>query len=150
MSGLEPAGVVPAGEDRLGERHGLGVSAIAFKVVTPDLLVLENTFHASGGPPRHLHFEQDEWFYALEGDFVVEVGDVRYVLRPGDSVLGPRRMPHVWACTGRGRLLVAFTPAGDMEAFFREVTKADAMPSQDPAVWAAHGMTVVGPPLSLE
>jgi hypothetical protein len=37
-----------------------------------------------------------------------------------------------------------------MEAFFREVTKAGAMPSQDPAVWSAHGMEVVGPPLSLE
>jgi hypothetical protein len=37
-----------------------------------------------------------------------------------------------------------------MEAFFREVTRADAMPSQAPAVWAAHGMEVVGPPLSLE
>jgi hypothetical protein len=58
-------------------------------------------------------------------------------------------VPHVWASTGPGRLLVAFTPAGDMEAFFRQVTKADAMPSQDPAVWAAHGMEVVGPPLSL-
>jgi quercetin dioxygenase-like cupin family protein len=150
MSGHPAGGVVKAGEDLSGERHGLGVSTIAFKATTPELLVLENVFHAPGGPPRHLHLEQDEWFYALEGEFFVEVGDARHVLRPGDSVLGPRRVPHVWACTGRGRLLVAFTPAGAMEAFFREVTKADAMPSQDPAVWAAHGMEVVGPPLSFE
>jgi quercetin dioxygenase-like cupin family protein len=149
MSRRLSAGVVPAGEDRSGERHGLGVSAIAFKVITPGLLVLENTFHAPGGPPRHQHLEQDEWFYALEGEFVIEVGDARHVLRPGDSILGPRRVPHVWACTGSGRLLVAFTPAGHMEAFFRAVTKADAMPSQDPAVWSAHGMEVVGPPLAL-
>ena len=148
MSERATAGVVMAGEDLSGERHGLGVSVIAFKAITPELLVLENTFHAPGGPPRHLHLAQDEWFYALEGEFVVEVADVRHVLRPGDSVLGPRRVPHVWACTGRGRLLVAFTSAGAMEAFFREVTRADAMPSQDPAVWAAHGMEVVGPPLS--
>lgn len=141
--------LVPAGEDRLGERHGLGVSRIAFKLVTPDLLVLENVFHAAGGPPRHLHPHQDEWFYALEGEFVIEVGDERHALRPGDSVLGPRGVPHVWASRGPGRILVAFTPPGDMEAFFREVTKADAMPSQDPAVWLAHGMEVVGPPLRL-
>jgi len=150
MSERASAGVVRAGEDRLGERHGLGVSTIAFKVITPDLLVLENAFHAAGGPPRHLHLEQDEWFFVLEGEFVVEVGDVRRLLQPGDSVFGPRRVPHVWACTGRGRILVVFTPAGAMEAFFREVTKADAMPSQDPAVWAAHGMEVVGPPLTLD
>ncbi len=51
-------------------------------------------------------------------------------LKPGDSVLGPRRVPHVWAYTGAGpgRILIAFTPAGKMEAFFRDITRADAMP----------------------
>jgi quercetin dioxygenase-like cupin family protein len=148
-----PTILVPAGADRLGERHGLGVSRIDFKLIAPDggLLVLENTFHAKGGPPRHLHLVQDEWFYGLEGDFVVEVGDQRYVLRPGDSVLGPRLVPHVWAHVGegRGRILIAFSPAGRMEAFFREVTKAEAMPPQDPALWSAHGMKVLGPPLAV-
>lgn len=150
----EPARLVPAGADRLGERHGLGVSTIDFKLIAPDggLLVLENTFHARGGPPRHLHLAQDEWFYALEGEFVIEVGDERHVLRPGDSVLGPSRVPHVWACAGdgRGRILITFRPAGSMEAFFREVTKADAMPPQDPALWREHGMELVGPPLSVD
>ena len=72
-------------------------------------------------------------------------------LGAGDSVLAPRGVPHTWAFTGRGdgRLLVAFTPAGDMEAFFRTVTATDAMPSQDPALWLAHGMRVVGPPLEV-
>ena len=51
---------VPAGQDRFGERRGLGVSVIEFKV-TPqdnggDLLILENVFHAKGGPARHLHY----------------------------------------------------------------------------------------------
>jgi hypothetical protein len=49
----------------------------------------------------------------------------------------------------RGRILVAFAPAGKMEAFFREVTRADAMPPQDPALWLAHGMQLLGPPLPL-
>jgi hypothetical protein len=46
--------------------------------------------------------------------------------------------------------LIVFTPAGKMEAFFREVTKANAMPPQDPALWRAHGMELVGPPLPVE
>ena len=146
-----PAPLVPAGEDVCGEHHGLGISVIHFKVVAADggLLVLENTFHARGGPPRHLHPGQDEWFYILEGEFVIEVGDQRHTLRPGDSVLGPRRVPHVWAFAGDapGRILVAFTPAGRMEAFFREVTKAGAMPPQDPALWRKHGMELRGPSL---
>ena len=144
-----------AGEDRFGEQRGLGISSIDFKVVPQDstgLFVLENTFHQKGGPARHLHFDQDEWFYALEGEFLFEVGPDQFRLKPGDSLLAPRRVPHVWAYVGdaRGRILVAFMPAGKMEAFFREVTKANAMPPQDPALWRAHGMELLGPPLRVE
>lgn len=152
---IPPALLVAAGVDRFGEHRGLGVSAIQFKVVPQDsggLFVLENTFHAKGGPARHLHYEQDEWFYAVEGDFIIEVGQERFALKPGDSLLAPRKVPHVWAFVGdtRGRILIAFMPAGKMEAFFREVTKANAMPPQDPALWRAHGMELLGPPLAVE
>ena len=147
-----PVLFVAAGEDRFGDQRGLGVSTIAFKVVPQDssgLFILENTFHARGGPARHLHYDQDEWFYALEGEFIVEVGSARFQLRPGDSLLAPRMLPHVWAYIGdtQGRIFIAFMPAGRMEAFFREVTKANAMPPQDPELWRAHGMELVGPPL---
>jgi quercetin dioxygenase-like cupin family protein len=143
---------VRAGQDRHGEHRSLGISTIDFKVCPSDaggLLVLENTFDAKGGPPRHLHHDQDEWFYAVEGEFLVMVGEDRWTLRPGDALLAPRQVPHVWAHVGdgRGRMLITFMPAGKMEAFFREVTKTGAMPSQDPALWRAHGMEVVGPPL---
>jgi mannose-6-phosphate isomerase-like protein (cupin superfamily) len=145
---------VPAGADRFGEHRGLGVSTIEFKVAgaeSPGLLVLENSFHAKGGPARHLHVAQDEWFYAVEGEFVIEIGTERHRLGPGDSVVAPRQVPHVWAHVGegRGRILVAFTPAGQMEAFFRVVTARNAMPPQDPALWRAHGMELLGPPLAL-
>lgn len=103
-------------------------------------------------PPQHLHYHQDEWFYAVEGEFTVEVGTEKYSLKPGDSLLAPRKVPHVWAYTGgaRGRMLIVFTPAGSMEAFFRNVTKVNAMPPQDPELWRAHGMELLGPPLSVE
>jgi quercetin dioxygenase-like cupin family protein len=149
---VPPTYWVAAGEDRFGEHRGLGVSTIAFKVVPHDssgLLILENTFQARGGPARHLHYDQDDWFYVLEGEFLVEVGQERRRLQPGDSLLAPRQVPHVWAYVGdrRGRILITFMPAGAMEAFFREVTKANAMPPQDPGLWRAHGMELVGPPL---
>lgn len=148
-----PALLVAAGEDRFGEYRGLGISSIAFKVCDrPDLFILENTFHAKGGPARHLHYDQDEWFYVLEGEFVFEVGEHQFRLKPGDSLLAPRKVPHVWAYVGdvRGRILVAFMPAGKMEAFFREVTRENAMPPQDPALWRAYGMELLGPPLSVD
>ena len=146
---------VAAGEDQFGEVRGLGISSIAFKLCSPDpagVLVLENTFHAKGGPARHLHFDQDEWFYAVEGEFVIEIGEERFTLGPGDSILAPRNKPHVWAYVGdaTGRMLITFLPAGKMEAFFRIVTQENAMPPQDPELWRAHGMALLGPPLRLE
>jgi mannose-6-phosphate isomerase-like protein (cupin superfamily) len=136
---------VAAGADREGESRRLGISTIAFKVsasAPSDSFILENSFLAKGGPARHLHYDQDEWFYVLEGSFQFEVGAERFHLHPGDSLLVPRRVPHVWAFVGetRGRILVAFFPGGNMEAFFREVTRANAMPFQDPELWRAHGM----------
>lgn len=151
-AGRPPAAIVRAGQDRFGERRGLGVSAIEFKI-TPhdglDLLIIENRFHAKGGPARHLHHDQDEWFYALAGEFVIEVGADRFAVLPGDSILAPRGIPHVWAHVGDGigRMLITFSPAGKMEAFFRQVTQTNAMPIQDPALWQAHGMELLGPPL---
>ncbi|MGE5250569.1 MAG: cupin domain-containing protein [Bacteroidota bacterium] len=145
---------VAAGKDRSGEIRSLGVSSIEFKISSADsadIFILENRFHTKGGPAKHLHYEQDEWFYALEGGFRFEVGEERFLLRPGDSLLAPRRVPHVWAFVGEGigRILVTFTPPGKMEAFFREVTKANAMPPQDPDLWRAHGMELLGPPLTV-
>ena len=150
-----PVLLVAAGEDRFGEHRGLGISAIEFKLATQDsegLFIIENIFREKGGPARHLHYEQDEWFYAVEGEFVVVVGQERFRLNPGDSLFAPRNVPHVWAFVGDtiGRMLITFNPAGKMEAFFREVTKANAMPPQDPALWQAHGMELLGPPLSVE
>ncbi len=147
--------LVPAGTDRFGEYRGLGISSIQFKVMPQDetgILIIENTFRAKGGPPRHLYYNQDEWFYAVEGEFIIEVGQARIRLKPGDSLLAPRNVPHVWAYVGdtQGRMLITFMPAGKMEAFFREVTQANAMPPQDPALWREHGMELKGPPLSLE
>ncbi|MBI1256352.1 MAG: cupin domain-containing protein [Chloroflexi bacterium] len=146
---------VSAGRDRFDEHRGLGVSVIQFKITPTDsegTLILENVFHDKGGPARHLHHEQDEWFYVLEGKFSFEIGQEKFTLQAGDSAFGPRKLPHVWAHVGEGhgRILITFMPAGKMEAFFREVTKANAMPPQDPALWEAHGMELVGPPLKVE
>ncbi len=154
-SGAERAIVVAGGKDRLGEHRGLGISVIDFKVLPRDsegTFIIENTFHTRGGPARHMHYEQDEWFYVAEGEFIFEVGSDKLRLKEGDSLLAPRKVPHVWAYDGetRGKIVIAFMPAGQMEAFFREVTKANAMPPQDPALWRAHGMELLGPPLKVE
>lgn len=151
-----PALFIPQGDDRFAAQRGLGITRLSYKVASHDtqgrLFVIEQTLLAKGGPPRHLHTEQEEWFYSLEGEFVVEVGDDRFTLKPGDSVFAPRRIPHVWAYVGSqpGKILIAFSPAGRMEAFFNVTMKTNAMPAQDPALFRAYGMELVGPPLPVD
>ena len=150
---------VPAGEDRLGERHITGISTTAYKVLTADssgaLFLFEhrNTPGKKGGPPRHLHHNEDEWFYVIEGQYIAEVGSTRVELNPGDSILGPREVPHAWAFVGDtpGRVLIAFAPANKMESFFRdnEKRREGGKYIDDPQIYHAYGMELLGPPLSV-
>jgi mannose-6-phosphate isomerase-like protein (cupin superfamily) len=146
--------LVPAGTDRMEEKHTLGFSTIAFKVASADtrngLFLMEHDNLGKGGPYRHVHPEQDEWLYALAGEFHVEIGDQKSVLRPGDSILMPRTLPHVWAQVSDtpGKLLIGFTPAGRMEDFFRDFGKTGKLPT-DPTVVGPYGLHRVGPPLAI-
>jgi quercetin dioxygenase-like cupin family protein len=151
------AALVPGGEDRQGEHHSIGISTTDFKVLTQDsggaLFIFEHTNHKKGGPPRHLHHNEDEWFYVLEGAYIVEVGSERFQLRAGDSILAPRELPHAWAFAGdtSGKVLIAFAPANKMEAFFRENAKhfSGGNDANEAEIYRAYGMELVGPPLSI-
>src|SRR5215831_4699174 len=80
---------VASGEDQFGEYRGIGTGVVAFKVTSPDpksLFIVEITLHKKGGPARHLHHDQDEWFYVIEGEFILEIGQERFRLTPGDSL----------------------------------------------------------------
>ena len=57
-----------------------GGDRIHVKVTTRDsggaLFMTEQPIERRGsGPPKHSHEEQDEWFYCLAGEYVVEIGD---------------------------------------------------------------------------
>jgi mannose-6-phosphate isomerase-like protein (cupin superfamily) len=151
---------VPAGTDRfLGNKRGVFASrVIDVKVSAQDtdggLCVTEVIDVEKGGPARHLHHEQEEWFYVVEGRYVIEVGEERYELGSGDSVLAPRKVAHVWAHVGdgRGRLIGALQPAGQIEAFFDELAALGSSPEHEELsrAFSSHGMELVGPPLSIE
>ena len=72
---LARASWVGAGGDCRGERAGLGITSIDCKVAPQDtngaLFVIELAIQEKGGPARHLHYEQEEWFYVVEGEFVI-------------------------------------------------------------------------------
>ena len=146
---------VRSGEDRLGEQHTIGVSSSTFKVLTQDtgggLFIIEHTNRKKGGPPRHVHHNEDEWFHVLEGEYAVEIGKERFQVKSGGSILAPREVPHTWAFVGAtpGRMVIAFAPANKMEAFFRDSEKRFKAGnySQDAEFYRAYGLELLGPPL---
>jgi quercetin dioxygenase-like cupin family protein len=147
--------MVPSGEDRSGYPKVLGISSVAFKVTSQEckeLFAAEVTLVQKGGPARHVHFDQDEYFYVFEGEFILEVGDKRLHLKPGDSAFGPRRIPHAWAFSKgtRGRMLFVVSPVGQLEAFFIDAAKTETLPGPDQNQWRPYGMEWIGPPVSIE
>lgn len=74
------------------------------------------------GSPWHVHPEEDEWFYVLEGTITVYVGDTRLELTAGGFAFGPKGVPHTFIGGGpnAARALVGFAPM-QFEGFLREV-----------------------------
>jgi hypothetical protein len=90
----------------------------------------------------------------MKGDYIVEVGCERFVLGPGDSVLGPRKIPYAWAFVGEGtgKLIIAFQPAGKMEAFFNKIAPMTEFPPREEMerMFRDHRVQLRGPPLSID
>ena len=159
-SEVNAACYVPAGRDRFRGRREIRFTraVVDIKVSALDtggaLSVAEITSLRKGGPARHLHHGQDEWFYVLEGEYVIEVGGDRYEPGPGDSVLAPRKVAHVWARVGEGtgRLIAALQPAGQIEAFFEDIAKLGPSPEREELhrAFRSYGMELAGPPLPIE
>ncbi|MEO6035869.1 MAG: MerR family transcriptional regulator [Verrucomicrobiota bacterium] len=168
---------VAAGNDRFGEHIRLGGpegEPIDCKVSARDtsgaMCVFE--FNCTSGGPRHLHHDQDEWIYVIEGEFDFLVGKEgeKSRLTAGESIFIPRKTAHVWGSADgtRGKIINVYQPAGKMEEFFREVGKCQVgkdLPSLEQTITKTytdaqvkflhelfddHGMVLLGPPLGLE
>jgi mannose-6-phosphate isomerase-like protein (cupin superfamily) len=88
--------------------------------------------------PRHVHEREDEVFYVLEGEHVIEVGDEEFAVGPGGVVFAPRSVPHAQrrVVPGEGRLLVLTAPGG-LDGFFRELAAAQDAGTLGPDAYAA-------------
>lgn len=153
---------IAAGDDRFGEHIKLGGpngEPIDCKVSSQDtngaMCIFE--FNCNSGGPRHLHYEQDEWIYIVEGEFEFHLDKSQFYMGPGESVFIPRKTGHVWARVGGGpgKVINVYQSAGKMEEFFRELGKYDGNPGVLEALGRAglhrlfdtYGMDLLGPPL---
>ena len=150
---------VEAGQDRLGKPISLFEGDRFFTKVSTadtdgDVYVFESTREKEGGPALHFHYEQDEFWYVLQGEFLFKVGEETFKAKAGDAVLGPRQVPHAFAKIGQGeaRLLMFFQPAGKMEKMFRDISEGASKnlktDEEKDRFFQEYGIKHVGPPLT--
>ena len=149
--------VVKAGKSRDGSsmkyrnKHPNDV-IISKKDTGGNLSVFLFTGYDTVGPSLHVHFNQDEIFYVLEGNYRFVVGSETMELEAGDTIFLPRNIPHSWIqLTPQGRLLYAAQPAGTLEDFFREMNDLAKPPTHEESqqIHLKHGMKIMGPALKL-
>ena len=118
------------------------------------LTAWESTAAPGEGPPLHLHVNEDEFMYVLEGLLRFRLDGSDHPAPAGSFVFIPRGVPHTWqnAGDGQARILFAFTPASPgMERFFEgaaELPEDTRMEDSFKTLASAAGMEVLGPPLA--
>ena len=118
-----------------------------------DLAIFEQTSLSQGkGTPLHIHHNQDEIFYVIEGSYKFQVGDDKYDLTTGESIFLPRKVAHAWTQVSEtGKMTVIMQPAGKLEDFFVTVAALDhePTPKEMEKIFADNEMQIVGQPLKI-
>jgi quercetin dioxygenase-like cupin family protein len=102
------------------------------------------------GPPLHVHREQHDTFYVLDGVLKIQVGDEMLDLMPGDFASVPPGIAHTFDNIRKDQPPVKvcnlMTPGG-LDGFFVTLNELGAT-GYDPAQFAAAGekcgITIVG------
>jgi quercetin dioxygenase-like cupin family protein len=83
--------------------------------------VFESTVPSLGGPPVHIHHNEDEVIHVIEGDYEFWLDGEVIPVAVGASIFLPRGVPHTFRVVSSmpGRNLTILTPGG-LEEFFVE------------------------------
>jgi mannose-6-phosphate isomerase-like protein (cupin superfamily) len=103
------------------------------------------------GVPMHIHHNEEENIFLVDGDLVFRLGDETFDMAPGDIVNMPRGTPHGFRIVGDHPAQILFTldlsPTSDYETMFNGLvglTPGDF--EQIHAVCAANDVEFISPP----
>ncbi len=124
------------------------------------LSVLEHRLPFDDAPPLHVHHEEDEVLYLLDGELRLRVGGEVLTVGAGDMLLAPRGIPHGHRVLSPGGARLLTVTRGGSEAMVRAASRlASAVVLPEPvaptpeaqaslaALCAAHGIELLGPPI---
>ena len=94
---------------------------------------MEAVVPPGGGPPLHVHRNENETFYVLDGHCTFHLGGRIVVAGPGDFVNIPIGTRHLFRNDSSEpvRMILTFTPSG-IEKFFEETLEPAMDPTQAP------------------
>ena len=102
--------------------------------------------------PYHVHTNEDEAFYVVEGEMAFVVDGAWMVGGPGAYVFGPRNIPHGFKVVSdtAARMLLLCAPAG-FEQFVLDLSEPEGVPPSPPdmarlvATAAKYHIDILGP-----
>jgi mannose-6-phosphate isomerase-like protein (cupin superfamily) len=128
-------------------RQELAGNLHIWHVVSDAVTLFEADVVPGAEPPIHVHANEDEVYYVLDGEVTFLRGLERIEARAGDAVALPRGIQHGFAVRSTtARVLCAMTPGG-LEAAFFALDGVEPTPEAFGEAFAARGITFTGPPL---
>ncbi len=106
--------------------------------------------------PRHIHHDEDEAWYLLEGQATFYCGDETFDAGPGSWVFLPKDVPHAFKVGPDGGRLLTFSAPAGFASFVQAAGVAApelVVPPPEPpdlerlaVIAARYGVEIVGPP----
>ena len=158
---IDQQGHLPAGKgDHRWFLNHLATVKVTAGDAAPKMTAVEFTAPRGFGPPLHVHHEEDEIMYVLDGEIRLDLGETSQVASTGSVVSLPHGVPHVFQVVSEQARFLTITSGGaahpTFDRFVQELgvpTDPTALPTPgeiDPGhvarVCADHGIEVLGPP----
>lgn len=109
---------------------------------------MPNALRFKGGPPLHIHKDQDEIFFVVSGEFLIQLDQEIQLAKTGDAVFISRGTPHTFSNpheNNPGSLISIHIPGSDeMEVYFKTIASGN-FPKETSA-----DLSEVGAPIDIE
>jgi quercetin dioxygenase-like cupin family protein len=155
---VAPIALQPGEGDARWFLGALGTIKAAAETTDGQLAVLEFLWPQGSGSPLHVHRNEDEWFYVIEGELTLWVDGKLIVAPAGSFVYGPRDIPHTFLVTSTVARFLMVTEPAPFADFVRSMSEPaqtltlppasvqSPTPEELTAAAAEYGIGILGPP----
>src|SRR5262249_52937479 len=116
--------------------NGLAVAKAGATETGGAYALAEHLVSAASNPPRHVHNDENEAWYVLDGEIEFDVDGEREVAHAGSFVLAPAGAPHRFqVLTDTARMLVLTSSTGTMgDGGFEHLVERAGAPATAPVL----------------